>query len=45
MIVASEKCLSLALAYLYKNQGGAHGVVVIVVGNGHGDTSSDPGRD
>ena len=25
--------------------GGAHGVVVIVVGNGHGDTSSNPGPD
>ena len=25
--------------------GGARGVVVIVVGNGHGDTSSKPGRD
>ena len=25
--------------------GGACGVVVIVVGNGHGDTSSNPGRD
>ena len=24
---------------------GAHGVMVIVVGNGHGDTSSNPGRD
>ena len=23
--------------------GGAHGVMVIVVGNGHGDTSSNPG--
>ena len=23
---------------------GARGVVVIVVGNGHGDTSSNPGR-
>ena len=23
----------------------ARGVVVIVVGNGHGDTSSNPGRD
>ena len=22
--------------------GGAHGVMVIVVGNGHGDTSSNP---
>ena len=25
--------------------GGARGVVVIVLGNGHGDTSSNPGRD
>ena len=25
--------------------GGARGVVVIAVGNGHGDTSSNPGRD
>ena len=25
--------------------GGARGVDVIVVGNGHGDTSSNPGRD
>ena len=24
--------------------GGACGVIVIVVGNGHGDTSSNPGR-
>ena len=24
--------------------GGARGVMVIVVGNGHGDTSSKPGR-
>ena len=28
-----------------KPNGGAHGVMVIVVGNGHGDTSSNPGRD
>ena len=28
--------------YIY---GGARGVVVIAVGNGHGDTSSNPGRD
>ena len=27
------------------NEGGARGVMVIVVGNGHGDTSSNPGRD
>ena len=25
--------------------GGARGVMVIVVGNGHGDTSSNPGWD
>ena len=25
--------------------GGARGVMVINVGNGHGDTSSNPGRD
>ena len=31
----------------YKGQKtrGARGVMVIVVGNGHGDTSSNPGRD
>ena len=28
-----------------KARGGARGVTVIVVGNGHGDTSSNPGRD
>ena len=26
-------------------KGGVRGVMVIVVGNGHGDTSSNPGRD
>ena len=29
----------------YKNNGGARGVMVIVVGNGLGDTSSNPGRE
>ena len=29
---------------LEKVGGGARGVMVIVVGNGHGDTSSKPGR-
>ena len=28
-----------------KLYGGARGVMVTVVGNGHGDTSSNPGRD
>ena len=27
------------------NSGGDRAVMVIVVGNGHGDTSSSPGRD
>ena len=29
----------------FKIFGGARGVTVIVVGKGHGDTSSNPGRD
>ncbi len=28
-----------------QEKGGARGVIVIVVGNEHGDTSSNPGRD
>ena len=28
-----------------KTNGGARGIIVIVVGNEHGDTSSNPGRD
>ena len=31
--------------YIYIYNGGAHGVMVIVVENGHGDTSSNLGRD
>ena len=34
------KCL-----LLYKEYGGALGVMIIVIGSGHGDTSSNPGRD
>ena len=30
--------------YLLDRNGGALGVMVIVVGNGYGDTSSNPGR-
>ena len=35
------------ISTIYKKleMGGAHGVMVIVVGNGHGDTSSNPARD
>ena len=30
---------------LINKLGGARGVMIIVVGNGHGDTSSNPDRD
>ena len=30
---------------MFLQSGGARGVKVIIVGNGHGDTSSNPGRD
>ena len=30
---------------IIKLAGGARGVMVTVLGNGHGDTSSNPGRD
>ena len=33
------------LEHTYSRYGGARGVMVIVVGNRHGDTSSNPGRD
>ena len=35
----------LALLQISENYGGAHDVMVIVVGNEHGDTSSSLGRD
>ena len=35
-------CVCACVCYLL---GGARGVMVIVVGNGHDDTSSNPGRD
>ena len=38
----------LSVSYLMaikRYSGGARGVMVIIVGNGHGDTSSNPGRD
>ena len=31
--------------HLYRLNIGAHGVTAIVIGNGHGDTSSNPRRD
>ena len=38
-VVAPDRILSIGQI------GGARGLMVIVVGNGHGDTSSNPGRD
>ena len=35
----------LSIRLISQRCGGARGVMVIVVGNGHGDTSSNPGRD
>ena len=34
-----------SIHYLLSVHGGARGVMVIVVGNGHDATSSNPGRD
>ena len=40
------KCLPTPTqTYIPFQFGGARGVMVIIVGNGHGDTSSNPGRD
>ena len=36
----SIKILMINVIYIF---GGAHGVMIIVAGNGHGDTSSNPG--
>ena len=39
------KCKAIPLSLLAcVDRGGARGVIVIVEGNGHGDTSSNPGR-
>ena len=35
----------LSIIIINGYRGGARGVMVIVVGNGHGDTSSNPRRD
>ena len=37
--------LSMEIEYYQEIYGGARGVMVIVVGNGLGGTSSNPGRD
>ena len=43
MLLASQH--QFCEIYTLKHKAGANGVMVIVVGNGHGDTSSNPGRD
>ena len=40
-----RKPLLAPLTKLFISSGGARGVMVIVVGNGHDDTSSNPGQD
>ena len=46
-MVESYTCNGMILNLEWYNlrNGGACGVMVIVVGNEHGDTSSNPGRD
>ena len=45
-IYGTDFFLNHRLAYVYKHaHGGARCGMVIVVGNGHDDTSSNPGRD
>ena len=44
-VVGKELLRHLKNIYLYTCRGGARGVMVIVAGNIHGDTSSNPGRD
>ena len=35
----------ISVRILKETKEGAHGVMVVVVGNAHGDSSSNPGRD
>ena len=42
MLITIIYLLWRGMKYLFR---GARGVIVIVVGNEHGDTSSNPGRD
>ena len=43
----NKKYFNVAIPHKFCGGGkcGDHGIMVIVVGNGHGDTSSNPGRD
>ena len=44
-IMRSRLTVNAMIAYYYLFYGSARGVMVIVVGIGHNDTSSNPGRD
>ena len=44
-LIFIQRKFSLFKRYIYIVTGGARGVMVIVVGTGHGDTSSNPGQD
>ena len=39
-VLINQAILAITISIAY-----ARGVMVIIVGNGHGDTSSNPGRD
>ena len=41
----SKRFVRSQVMYIYSSYGGARGVMVIIVGNAHGDRSSNPGRD
>ena len=45
LLPTTAKVLTVSIINKGCSDGGARGVVVIVVGNGHGDKSSNPGRD
>ena len=43
--VKTFRGILVTVSFFFGGVGGARGVMVIVVGNEHGDTSSNPGRD
>ena len=44
-ITGGSCLLDFACFLIYTGPGGASGIMVIIVGNGHGDISSNPGQD
>ena len=45
MIISIYHLFEHSYGFLLNNFGGVRGVMVIVTGYGHGDTSSNPGQD